>query len=301
MRHIGFDESSVLKEFARIASDKGLIKEAQDIPQPRGEIANAPEPQSRPAPEIQRMDTSKMTTDDAAFARTLKKFPAIAAISAGQAPKGGLQALYNQMRAFFPAFKQEATRAGYKRLALPLVEKIGVYFKSNLDRRQVPQVMRELSMLQKADDMEMDATADAKPEQVKEAREDSSKLYDVTDETGEQLVEKAHPGGGTRTELTHSKTDENLVETIVEQQEKDVEVAKKAPKGTYATLVNLYNKLAKLGHESTELRDLIAKVASVDEVVGQTLITLADRLDAMGNAKAADAVDSLLKKKDLIS
>lgn len=97
---------------------------------------------------------------------------------------------------------------------------------------------------------------------AKSAKEPSSKNYDVTGETGEELVEEAHPGGGTRTELTHSKTDENLVETIVEEQQKDIEVAKSVPKGTYAALLNL-----------------------------------ADRLDKMGHVKAADRVDSILKKK----
>lgn len=96
-------------------------------------------------------------------------------------------------------------------------------------------------------------------EKVKMAEE---RLYDVSGETGEQLVDKAHPGGGTRTELTHSKTDENLVETIVEQQKRDVEVALSMPKGTYAALLNL-----------------------------------ADHLDKLGYVKAADRVDALLKKK----
>lgn len=92
----------------------------------------------------------------------------------------------------------------------------------------------------------------------KEAKSES--LYDVSGETGEDLVNSAHPGK-MRTELTHSKTDENLVETIVEQQERDIEVATKVPKGVYAALTDL-----------------------------------ADRLDKLGYAKVADEVDALIKK-----
>lgn len=92
------------------------------------------------------------------------------------------------------------------------------------------------------------------------AKED--KFYDVTGETGEQLVDSAHPGN-MRTELTHSKTDENLVETIVEQQKADLEVAHKVPKGVYAALTDLADKLDKLGYrkEADVVDDLIKKAS----------------------------------------
>lgn len=94
---------------------------------------------------------------------------------------------------------------------------------------------------------------------VKSAAKDEGQKYDVTGETGEQLVEKAHPGGGTKTELTHSKTDENLVETIVEQQKRDIDVVNKMPKGTYAALVGLADRLDKLGlyTEASEVDNML--------------------------------------------
>lgn len=137
----------------------------------------------------------------------------------------------------------------------------------------------------------------------KSAKDDTGKYYDISGETGEQLVEKAHPGGGTKTELTHSKTDENLVETIVEQQKKDVEVARSVPKGTYATLVNLYAKLHKMGHKEhlVGLKSMISSIATSEEVIDYTLVSLADRLDKGGYREAANRVDELLKKKSRLN
>jgi len=122
------------------------------------------------------------------------------------------------------------------------------------------------------------------------------KLYDVSGETGEQLVDSAHPGGGTRTEIS-SKTDENLVETIVEQQQRDIEVARSVPKGTYATLVKLHNQLAKMGHKDilSPLKDAILRVASTEDIVNGTLVSLSDRLDRLGYEKSSNRVDSIIQ------
>lgn len=102
---------------------------------------------------------------------------------------------------------------------------------------------------------------------IKEAAE---KVYDVTGETGEQIVERAHPGGGTKTEVS-SKTTENLIETIVEQQDRDVSVVKKMPKGTYAVLKKLYDDLSKMGHQDklSDLADMIKSAADVTEQAGE--------------------------------
>jgi len=100
----------------------------------------------------------------------------------------------------------------------------------------------------------------------KSAKKGDSKVYDVTGETGKDLIDSAHPGN-TRTELTHSKTDENLVETIFEQQEKDIEVAHSVPTGVYAALTELADGLDKLGYtkEADAVDDMIKK-ASDSEV-----------------------------------
>lgn len=124
-----------------------------------------------------------------------------------------------------------------------------------------------------------------------------SKVYDVTGETGKDLIDSAHPGN-MHTELTHSKTKENLVETIVEQQEADIDVALSVPKGTYAMLMNLHDKLNKLGHKDIlpELEKVIKLVAIPKDVLEYSLVTLANKLDAKGFIEVADKVDSLIKK-----
>ncbi|KKM23305.1 hypothetical protein LCGC14_1616550 [marine sediment metagenome] len=131
------------------------------------------------------------------------------------------------------------------------------------------------------------------------AKEAEEKLYDVSGETGEQLVDSAHPGGGTRTELTHSKTDENLVETIVEQQKKDIEVAQSIPKGTYAALKDLHTKLEKLGvnkYHLNKLSGIIDSIYTPEEFISYRLAKLSDDLDAIGCYDAADKVDNFKKK-----
>lgn len=124
------------------------------------------------------------------------------------------------------------------------------------------------------------------------------KLYDITGETGKDLVDKAHPGGGTKTELT-SKTDEGLVETIVEQQDRDIGVAHSTPKGTYAALVNLYNKLHKMGCKDhlPKLAKIIKSIATKEDIVNHALISLANELDRKGFREAADQVDNFFFKQ----
>lgn len=121
-------------------------------------------------------------------------------------------------------------------------------------------------------------------------------IYDVSGETGEDLINGAHPGN-TRTELTHSKTDENLVETIIEQQEKDFDVARSVPKGTYATLVNLYNQLHKLGHKNkiVSLLNTIKAIATPEDIERHRLVALANKLGRQGKKKEANRVINILK------
>lgn len=347
MRHIKFNESSVLNEFARIASEKGLVKVAQDVPEPRGEVTPAPEQKPTRGPgDIQ-------TGGPTAFDEQLREYPTVSQVSSTGTTQNGT-ALLKELSS--PGFKRffagwskspdQESRAKLQQLAnqnLEVLRQLQAQVKrmpGNYQEAYLPSINQALKMLlsasgkqgsvKEAEDMlapqsknwpariadalqkaapsggtalvpfnmvikdlenfspetppevlkeylkkwfktpgvgsvlmqqlgPLDKKSNAKLDGVKMAEE---KLYDVSGETGEQLVEKAHPGGGTKTELTHSKTDENLVETIVEQQEKDVEVAKSVPKGTYAALVNL-----------------------------------ADRLDKMGYYKAANKVDSILKKK----
>lgn len=276
MRHISFDESSVLREFARIAEEKGLIKTAQDVPQARGDITDAPPPGESAG--ITEIETGYKDESGQRYAPRAGDKPASAAsvLAQGQAgpaltlaakgaagakltknPGKAAQTTLNELYAFAKTYKG---RDGLD----PLVGAVSEYLvtlgvPSKMVQAEMGKVAkyfdqmgggRSDSLAPPADD---GMTASA-------SKDDASSLYDVSKETGEQLVEKAHPGGGTRTELTHSKTDENLVETIVEQQAKDVEVANSVPKGVHATLTNLADKLDKMGYISAA--DKVDKIIS---------------------------------------
>jgi len=90
MRHIGFDESTVLNEFAKIAHKEGLIKTAQGegyVPEGgRGpgpkELQEQLEHGSLPAPEVPKAFTPAVQNQF--FNQFLKTYPSMAAISAGK-------------------------------------------------------------------------------------------------------------------------------------------------------------------------------------------------------------------------
>ena len=69
-------------------------------------------------------------------------------------------------------------------------------------------------------------------------------LYDITGETGKDLIDEAHPGGGVV--IAPSKEEGGKIETIVEEQEKNIKKVLKTPTGKYAKyikeLVVLANK-----------------------------------------------------------
>lgn len=342
MKHISFDESTVMREFARIAGEQGLVKVAQP-PQPR-EMPPAAPPQSRTI-------EGPMTTGlGPAFENDMKKFPAILASVSGGKIDGS--ALLKELAPFMraakgwlgsqdAASKQKMMALGGKltpvlRLLMKQLEmrakKMGA-MDPNIDTVREALGLLSQSASPAEDGLGVEAAKklpcgckaggcvdnedcdcakkcpckkEKKEDNKKEGAEDNmtvkqadGKLYDVSGETGEQLVDKAHPGGGTKTELTHSKTDENLVETIVEQQEADLEVARSVPKGTYAELKTLYTVLSKMGYSEHlgELKALMAATASTEEVLADTLTSLADSLDRLGYTKHADQVDELLKKK----
>lgn len=76
-----------------------------------------------------------------------------------------------------------------------------------------------------------------------------NKLYDITGETGEDLIGQAHPGGGPT--LVPAKDEGGKVETIVEEHKKVVDKATKKPTGKYAStmakLIATANKLEEEG------------------------------------------------------
>lgn len=67
-------------------------------------------------------------------------------------------------------------------------------------------------------------------------KEAADKLYDVTGEKGEDLINQAHPGGGPT--LVPAAEEGGKVETIVEEHKKVVDKATKQPTGKYAEMMN---------------------------------------------------------------
>ena len=61
-------------------------------------------------------------------------------------------------------------------------------------------------------------------------------LYDVTGETGKDLIDEAHPGGGVV--IAPSQEEGGKVETIIEEQEKNIKKVLKDPTGKYAKYIN---------------------------------------------------------------
>lgn len=264
MKHINFNQSTVLNEYARIAADNGLIKQAQ-------EATEVVEQSESAAPEIVTFE--KGTT--IALPEAKRAFDAFLS---DLGKERMLVGLFNSLRQWEISPETDPVELGkilFKEFGWqPMVLK--------LLKKHFPQSIQPGKQ----------ATDKNSGKKIAE-----QSIYNVSGETGEQLVEKAHPGGGTKTELTHSKTNENLVETIVEQQGVDIGVARSIPKGTYATLVDLYLKLNKMGYGEHlgELRKAINKVATREDYVLYTLNMLANRLDNMGYLEAANRIDEILK------
>jgi len=315
MKHIGFDESTVLSEYARIANELGLVKTAEEDKdkdkkkkkegdEPKDEDKKDEEEseddekdQDADGPKLQGLTPMPKTLEEAmrlppgpmrdSHVKRLMsgsgKFkvdgpPAAPASPLGDAMKG-VKAPLSTPPLAGPRDMGPAA-APKSRTVAPIQTKPNA---PNIDlgpKKDIPVV-------------NPGKTSSRKDELAKEA---DGKIYDVSGETGEQLVDSAHPGGGTRTELSHSKTDENLVETIVEQQARDLEVARSVPKGTYAALVTLHEKLEKMGYKEilAPLKSAIDKVATTDLIITHNLTTLANKLDSKGYVDAANHVDMLL-------
>ncbi len=120
-----------------------------------------------------------------------------------------------------------------------------------------------VSLANDLDEMGEDKMSIAIDKQTKIYKEAVDKLYDVTGETGEQLVGKAHPGGGPV--LFKAEEDGGKVETIVEEQKKSIEKATKQPTGKVA--------------------ELMIK-----------LVATANKLESKGDIEAAKIVDKTLSK-----
>lgn len=337
MKHISFNESEVLSEYARIANEKGIVKAASIVEEPllseaggfvsRGSITGkiikklselqktlySSVRDQNSKGEISRLFTSAMIgmqkyQKDMApvTVSTGGGLPGMAALPTGikvpdknvefithvadmsKSLKGQLQSVLSADKLMYGFLADKLNILDGMAQGAQLEITIASNFRSPVKNPMLPSAAPAPAA--EADDGLPATTAGS----------EGGKCYDVTGETGEQLIDSAHPGGGTRTELTHSKTDENLVETIVEQQKRDLEVAKSVPKGTYATLVKLHGQLLRLGYgdELSLLRDAILRVSTTKDIVNGTLVGLSDRLDVLGYRKSSSRIDRILLKAE---
>ena len=294
MKHIGFDESTVLNEYFRIAGEKGLVKEAEKNEEENHE------------------DVKELAEGDKDFLKDLVK--ELSEDNADKEEKEDEQDAEDPMAQFKSMFENKdltGKPSGVKELSKNITQgpaAKGLQFRgpAPTSPQQGQGQSKDIGPIQTTPT----GTAPKSPKpdypvqvpqkqsalKVDFPKEAEGKVYDVSGETGEQLIDSAHPGGGTKTELTHSKTEENLVETVVEQQEKDIGVARSVPKGTYAALLQLREKLEKLGYgdKLATLDAAIKKVASTEEVITHKLVALANELDKRGYVDAANRVDAIL-------
>ena len=310
MRSITFDESTVMREFARIAGEQGLIKTAQIPPAPQG--LQPAKPQPKPMDQFKGiLDTVKQTmtgdpgqsqqlkdvvnkvlpsgqsADDDADDGMAKLQQLIAELSKNpdllnKSPD--LKAMVDKVKATLPTTTMEPKTL--PEAASPTTQSSSPT--ATPERKDIP----DMPLGQK--------TEMPLPKISSRIEKQADGVYDVTGETGEKLIDSAHPGN-MHTEVTERKDDDgNLVETIVEQHEADKEVAhsQRFPKGTYSSLRALQEKLSKLGHTDVlpALEEIIKLVATQKEVLGYELTALANKLDQKGFIEAASKVDAIIKK-----
>lgn len=295
MRHISFDESTVMNELVRLANEKGLLKTAATTDLRGTPTQPAPqESKQAPAPQVNTKNEELTFLDALGYLPTAKDIYTGKKLFNPKEDMKSLGATYNSLKTeglnkfLIKWLHDPATAAIYNKYVSKLVNSVKSYFGKAIG----PQHLQDLGITQ-----QMLSKSNADNSNVKNA---DNKIYDVSDETGEQLVEKAHPGGGTKTNVTNSKTKDNLVETIVEQQKADIEIVKKSPKGTYACLRDLHLKLVSLGHSDLleDLNSLIPLTATGHDLMSDALVHLANRLDHNGYKKSATAVFDILKKAD---
>lgn len=139
----------------------------------------------------------------------------------------------------------------------PKMDNIRYIFDKNTDRKA--NVMNELISL--ANDLDNLGNKEAADIVDKHMKVYAEKLYDITSETGEDFINKAHPGGG---KVLFQAADEGgKIETVIEENKKIMDKIKKVPTGKLAQMVN-------------------------------KLIATANKLEDEGNVKAAKIIDKTI-------
>lgn len=139
-------------------------------------------------------------------------------------------------------------------------------------------VIKELiSLANELDSLGEVKAADAVDQQLKIYKEAMDKLYDITGETGEKLIDIAHPGKSTV--IAPAKEEGGLVENVVEQQKKDIGVALKNPTGKLAALLT---KLVSTANRLDEQGDIEGA-----KIVDKAIAELRDRVLPFVNRNSA--------------
>jgi hypothetical protein len=299
MRHINFDESFVMNEFAKIMTkNDGLVKTAGD-----NDMAPKTNESSKPAPQqesVKPVETKKNPAQEAKDyvskfcdelqtpatkeliinGKMINKIGNELSVKSESVPDGksSMIELSKKIMTIQGSFEvKNAMIALYTKARNILANSIKK-FKTNPEL--LNQLVPDLSPKpQQADDGAVEKTAAAK----------ADALYNVSGETGEDLIDSAHPGK-MYTDV-NSKTKENLIETVVEQQERDKEVAYSNPTGKYAELTTELTKLANKLDEG----GFLDAADKVDELIKKVAVSYDDYINS-SVALSNKFLDELLKK-----
>ena len=152
-----------------------------------------------------------------------------------------------------------------------------------------------VSLANDLDSMGEKEAADAVDKQLTLFKNAANKLYDITGETGEKFINEVHPGGGPV--QVPAKDEGGKVETIVEQQKKDIEVATKNPTGKYAeTILKLIVTANRLEDEgNVEAAQMVDKAI---EELRQAALPFVDRNSVFGATDSKDNKASIGKRAE---
>jgi len=160
------------------------------------------------------------------------------------------------------------------------------------DMAMVASAVSELtSLANDLEEMGEEKVALAIDEQLKLYKEATDKLYDVIGETGEQLINSAHPGGGPT--LVPAAEEGGKVETIVEEHKKVVDKTLKQPTGKVAEI------LTKLIVTANQLEDAgdIEAAKLVDKTIGEVQQAIDPFVNRSAVSETANSEDNEVSVK----
>lgn len=254
----GLNNSEVFCEFYKIIKAQDTAQELQ----PKGPVSvEKPVQESQKGPPVQTKSMEEL--DEDRFSKAVQEFPFLAKVYNGGKFDGVLSGVK-----VFPDLKN-AIKKIKEKVSGPVMGKLFDQLREVL-KKQLEIGLKKDPKLSSQDIQDIINQA-LYPEKIMEENDDGSyktaskqcDLYDTGKETGKGLVEEAHPETAV-VELS-SDTKENVVENVVEQQERDLEVVSKDPTGKYAEIIN-------------------------------DLVVIADYLDETKNTVVANMVDSVIKK-----